>query len=66
MEAEQKSMTNKRNMILNRFPRFTPKFVTNFVSGRINFKNTDLYNELNDDDMTYMVYALKKKQHYSS
>jgi len=50
-------VAQKKDILMHRLPRF----ISAFLDDRISYKSSEIHDELKNDDVTYIAYALRKK-----
>ena len=56
LQAQEKSVALKKDILRNRLPNF----ISSFLEDRIDYKGSEIYDELKNDDVTYVTYVLQK------
>ena len=56
LQAQDKSVALKKDILRNKLPRF----ISWFLEDKISYKGSEIYDELKNDDVTYVTYALRK------
>jgi len=56
IRAQEKQVEHKKDILRNRLPRF----ISSLLEDRIDYKGSEIYDELKNDDVTYVAYSLRK------